>query len=242
MVETEEPQGLGRNFLLFLGVGGILLIALVAASLVVPLQPPLPAGCGSCVTVAGAEVVIPSGTGSNTKLNYVPAVSTVIIGLNNTVTFVNEDTVVHTVTSTSKSFDSGDIKAGASWTYTFATPGTYNYFCVYHTAWMKGTIVVSEAENATGVQVVIPAGTGSNVKQSYQPGKILVVIGENNTVTWVNRDGVPHTVTASDGSFDSGNLVAGASWSHTFTTPGTYSYSCSYHSWMKGTVVVVAKS
>jgi plastocyanin len=53
---------------------------------------------------------------------------------------------------------------------------------------------------------------------------------------------LPHTVTASDGSFNSENLNAGQSWTHTFTTPGTYSYYCSYHAWVKGTIVVLAAS
>ncbi len=71
----------------------------------------------------------------------------------------------------------------------------------------------------------------------------------NNTVTWTNDDttgpGVPHTVTALNTTagapaFDSGNLVAGASFTYTFTVPGTYQYHCDYHSWMTGTVTVVA--
>ncbi len=65
-----------------------------------------------------------------------------------------------------------------------------------------------------------------------------MVIGVNNTVTWVNNDSVPHTVTAADGSFNSGNLAAGASYSYTFTTAGTFKYSCNYHAWMTGTVIV----
>jgi len=240
-MQVESPTGPGRNFLLFLGLGGILLVVLVAAALVVPLQPPLPSGCPSCSNVTGTKVIIPTGTGSNTKLNYVPAVATVVIGVNNTVTFVNEDTVVHTVTASDKSFDSQDIKAGGTWTYNFTSPGNFSYYCIYHSAWMKGEIIVLSPKAKAGVQVVIPAGTGSNVKQSFQPAEITVVIGVNNTVTWVNQDGVPHTVTATDDSFDSGNLNAGASYSHTFSTPGTYTYYCTYHAWMKGTIVVEDK-
>jgi plastocyanin len=41
-------------------------------------------------------------------------------------------------------------------------------------------------------------------------------------------------------SFDSGNLVQGATFRMTFTVPGTYQYKCSYHFWMQGTVVVVS--
>ncbi|HKT21484.1 MAG TPA: cupredoxin domain-containing protein [Nitrososphaerales archaeon] len=76
----------------------------------------------------------------------------------------------------------------------------------------------------------------------YSPQNITVVIGVNNTVTWANNDDVPHTITATDGTFNSGNLNAGQSWTHTFTTPGTYTYFCSYHSWMKGTITVIANT
>jgi plastocyanin len=197
-------------------------------------------GCGNnCATRTGARIIIPAGTGANNKLNYLPVNAIVFIGQNSTVTFVNEDSSIHTVTASDRSFDSGDIKAGGSWTYNFQTPGNYSYYCKYH-SWMKGTISVRSG-GPTGVQVTIPAGTGSNNQQTYQPSTITVVIGVNNTVTWVNNDGVPHTVTASDSSFDSGPLEAGGTWSHTFTAVGTYQYFCSYHSWMKGAVDVKAK-
>ncbi len=225
-----------------LGLVAILVGVLIAAELVVPLQPNLSSGCtANCVTATGAVIVIPAGTGSNTKLNYLPANATVIIGVNNTVTFVNQDIVVHTVTASDKSFDSGDIKPGSSWVYNFTTPGTFGYYCIYHSSWMKGSITVKGgAAGSGGAQVSIPPGTGSNLNLNYQPPSIVVVIGVNNTVTFVNRDGVPHTVSATDGSFDSGNLAAGASWTHTFTAAGTYTYYCAYHSWMKGTVIVKA--
>ncbi len=88
------------------------------------------------------------------------------------------------------------------------------------------------------VDVSIPAGTGSNNAQNYSPGTITVVIGVNNTVKWSNMDSAVHTVTANGGSFDSGDIAAGGTYTHTFTTPGTYSYHCKYHSWMTGTVIV----
>ena len=67
---------------------------------------------------------------------------------------------------------------------------------------------------------------------------IDVVIGVNNTVVWTNKDSTPHTVTSTTKLFDSGNMNAGDTFTFTFTTPGTYSYVCSYHPWMKGTVIV----
>jgi len=89
--------------------------------------------------------------------------------------------------------------------------------------------------------VVIPNGAAANTNSpGYTPNIITVVIGMNSTVTWVNKDIAPHTVTATNKAFDSGNLNPGASFTFTFTLPGTYTYYCSYHSWMKGEVIVVA--
>jgi plastocyanin len=74
----------------------------------------------------------------------------------------------------------------------------------------------------------------------YARGRIEVEVG--TTVEWRNRDPLAHTVTADSGAFDSGNLEPEARWSHTFTTPGTFSYHCTPHPHMKATVVVRPKS
>jgi plastocyanin len=58
------------------------------------------------------------------------------------------------------------------------------------------------------------------------------------TVEWTNRDPLPHTVTADSGSFDSGLVQPSAKWAHTFAQPGTYTYYCTPHPFMKGVVVV----
>jgi len=93
------------------------------------------------------------------------------------------------------------------------------------------------------VQVSIENGSGVNPNSpGYSLPEITVVIGINNTVKWVNYDSMPHTVTAVDGSFDSGNLDPGQSFVHTFNTPGTYVYVCIYHHWMEGTVIVISST
>ncbi|HYB84540.1 MAG TPA: cupredoxin domain-containing protein [archaeon] len=91
------------------------------------------------------------------------------------------------------------------------------------------------------VHVSIVPGASSYVT-GYDPDNITVVIGVNNTVVWTNNDNEPHTVTASDGSFDSGNMNPGGTFTYTFTRPGTYSYICTYHPWMRGFVTVVSQS
>src|SRR5208282_3798201 len=88
--------------------------------------------------------------------------------------------------------------------------------------------------------VSIDSGSGINMKLlGYTPANITVVIGVNNTVKWTNNDNMPHTVTAVDGSFDSGNLNRGKLFVYTFTKPGRFVYYCTYHPWMGGTVTVL---
>ncbi len=66
----------------------------------------------------------------------------------------------------------------------------------------------------------------------------VIQVKAGTTVTWTNKDTTPHTVTFTNGMKNSGNLVQGATFSFTFTTPGTYSYVCAYHPQMTGEVIV----
>ncbi len=94
-------------------------------------------------TKLGTPVQILKNSGvDTTSPGYSPATIHLKMGVNNTVTWTNYDTAPHTVTSTDKTFDSGNINPGESFTYTFTGAGTYQYYCVYHT-WMRGTVVVS---------------------------------------------------------------------------------------------------
>jgi len=70
----------------------------------------------------------------------------------------------------------------------------------------------------------------------FGPAMMTVAVGD--TVTWTNADSAPHTVSAENGAFESGNLDVGQAFSFTFTAPGTYAYRCDYHSEMAGTIVV----
>lgn len=85
------------------------------------------------------------------------------------------------------------------------------------------------------------AGAGHTVQISefaFAPPVLTVSVGD--TVTWTNLDPVVHTATSTAGAFDSGDLAQGQSYSHTFSTPGTYGYLCTPHPTMTGTVVVAA--
>lgn len=75
---------------------------------------------------------------------------------------------------------------------------------------------------------------------SFDPSSVTVTVGDS--VTWSNQDGVPHTATADDGSFDTGNIAGGTTASVTFATAGTFTYICAIHRQMSGTIVVEAAS
>jgi len=70
---------------------------------------------------------------------------------------------------------------------------------------------------------------------AYVPETLTVHQGD--TVTWVNKDPFPHTVTAK-GSFDSHDIAAGASWRFVARKAGVYDYICTLHPNMKGTLKV----
>jgi amicyanin len=75
---------------------------------------------------------------------------------------------------------------------------------------------------------------------TFDPPKLTVKAG--TTVTWVNRDDIPHTVASSTRVFKSKALDTDNSFTFTFTTPGSYAYFCSLHPHMTGTIVVEAPS
>jgi plastocyanin len=71
---------------------------------------------------------------------------------------------------------------------------------------------------------------------SFAPQTLTVAVG--TTVTWTNRDDIPHTVVSTDGVFKSKVRDTDEKFSYTFTKAGTYPYYCSVHPKMTGTVVV----
>ena len=71
---------------------------------------------------------------------------------------------------------------------------------------------------------------------SFSPATITIPAG--TTVKWTNRDDIPHTVVTEDKAIKSKVLDTDEKFSYTFTKPGTYSYFCSIHPKMKGTIVV----
>lgn len=69
----------------------------------------------------------------------------------------------------------------------------------------------------------------------YEPQTLTVMRGD--TVTWINKDPFPHTVTA-PGAFDSREIAANRSWRYTAQKAGHYDYVCTLHPNMKATLIV----
>jgi plastocyanin len=83
-------------------------------------------------------------------------------------------------------------------------------------------------------------GPGANEvfiqNMAFKPGTITVTV--NTTINWTNKDGLDHTVTSNTGLFDSGIMKSNGTYSYKFTSAGTYSYHCTIHPTMTGTVQV----
>jgi plastocyanin len=93
---------------------------------------------------------------------YVPDVITVVVGYNSTVIWMNNDSQVHTVTANASSPDPAfnsfgppspssaynNVQPGSTVTFTFTRPGTYGYYCSYH-SWMVGKVIVVSAPSSS---------------------------------------------------------------------------------------------
>ena len=71
---------------------------------------------------------------------------------------------------------------------------------------------------------------------TFGPPEVTVPVGA--TVTWLNRDDIPHTVVSSDKVFKSKVMDTDEKYSFTFASAGTYTYFCSLHPKMTGKVIV----
>ena len=84
----------------------------------------------------------------------------------------------------------------------------------------------------------VPAGAAEVgiVNFKFTPATVTIKVG--GTVDWTNHDDIGHTVSFAGQGINSKVLQRNDRFSHTFDTPGTYTYICSIHPFMHGTVVV----
>jgi LPXTG-motif cell wall-anchored protein len=86
----------------------------------------------------------------------------------------------------------------------------------------------------------LAAASGSVTIADFTFTPATITVNQGDTVAWNNNGPTPHSATANDGSFDTGILKKGETSSHTFNQPGSFSYFCKPHPFMKATVVVQA--
>ncbi|MFP5370809.1 MAG: cupredoxin family copper-binding protein [Actinomycetes bacterium] len=127
----------------FGGIAATALVGLAALVILLPAAPSVRAGTDHAVDIV--------------DFSFQPATLTVTAG--DSVTWTNRDPVVHTATSTTGAFDSGDLAQGASYRVTFSEPGTYDYLCTPHPS-MTGRIVVIPAAAPPPTPVATPTGGG----------------------------------------------------------------------------------
>ncbi|MBI5700485.1 cupredoxin domain-containing protein [Candidatus Saganbacteria bacterium] len=110
--------------------------------------------------------------------------------------------------------------------------------CQNTSAYNTETTTTTSAAAAT---TTLQTGATASINiagSAFSPGSLTITA--ETTVIWTNNDAAVHTATSTNGpaSFDSGNISNGGTYSHKFTTVGTYSYRCNIHTTMTGTVIV----
>lgn len=102
--------------------------------------------------------------------------------------------------------------------------------------------------NLLANQISIVVGASTKGTAAFTPNPLSISLANSGVVRWFNDDqtqsgaygstGTTHNITADDGSFTSGPLAPGTSFDATFSLAGTFTYHCSIHPTMKGTVTV----
>ena len=160
------------------------------------------------------------------------------------VTWRNLDSARHTSTAVSGEWDSGNLNGSTTFSFTFDEVGTFNYFCTIHQS-MTATVTVmgetGEASETTpdlSATMLIPAPIDvSSLIADFELEDLTVPV--ETKITWRNLDSVQHTSTAVSGEWDSGDLIASATFTFTFNETRAFPYFCTVHKSMTGTVTVV---
>jgi plastocyanin len=219
------------------------LLPLLALTGLVLLAAPAPAAPATAAAAAQD-----SGEAKIVDFDFSPRRLTVEAGTK--VTWANTGQRPHTATDRGGTFDTKPIAPGASAEVTLSTPGTYFYFCRINPAKMNGVLTVepgADEVRTTRVQAVDPGFTGDKLR--FDPAKLSVAAG--TTLLVANVGGKPHSLTADDGSFDTGIIdpgaeggrFAGKNASVTLNQAGTFKFHCEIHpAAMKGTVTVTGEA
>jgi len=111
------------------------------------------------------------------------------------------------------------------------------WFVGLFTAVMVATLLLSAGSPGSSAKAPEPATAEVKVDNfSFGPATLTVTVG--TTVSWTNRDDIPHTIVSTEKVFKSKVLDTDEKFSFTFTKAGSYPYFCSIHPKMTGSVVV----
>lgn len=169
------------------------------------------------------------------EFTFEPNVLTIDSGT--TVSWTNGGALPHDVVDRGGTFDTQPILPSKNASVTFTVPGTYSYFCRIHPAKMNATIHVTGAGPTAAVNRI-------QVQEfAYDPPELRVATG--SLILLANVGGLPHTMTAKDGSFESGIVTpgpsngrfAGTNVAFSVGQPGTYDFFCKVHPVMHGTLI-----
>lgn len=196
-------------------------------------------------------VTVPAGAGRPGDLPEYFVPSKVILHKGDTVTWVDTDTVSHSITSVTFNgliWPKGSSQGPSTFSHTFDTSGTFGYFCQIH-PYMTGVAFVDVQETERVLNSTVGSSNFVNVKvempqnaayiNNYGPYFIptYAVVPLNSRISWDNLDYVAHTATATDGSFNTGPILPGESYTLTIQhNPGTIGYFCQIHPWMQAMI------
>jgi plastocyanin len=182
--------------------------------------------------------------------DYSPGSISIPVGT--TLSWYNAGAALHTATARDGYFDSGFAAQGESYSHTFGTVGAFEYFCVIHPQ-MVATIEVTDATGGGDADPTAVAEASLAVIEdaeqvaetaiaefSYTPTTLSIAV--DSAVLWTNEGLAGHSVTAVDGSFDSGVIRTGQSFARLFTEAGSFAYVCTVYPGMGGTVLVQDES
>ncbi len=198
------------------------------------------------------QIVLGSGEPKTVTQPFLPG--SIVIRTGDSIKWINQDNVGHTVTSTY--FNSGMIwpknsaEGSSTFTHKFDKSGTYSYFCQIH-PYMSGTVYVDVQETQrqlvstnhigeSNILIEIPqnAAYQNNYGPYFIPANAIVPSGSR--VTWVNHDFIAHTATSSDGeTFDAGNILPSQSSTMMVNGTGRLAYFCEIHPWMQASLTIV---
>lgn len=195
---------------------------------------------------------IPTNASNSTKPHYQFTPAVLFIPQGRAIQWINKDQVNHSIIS--PNFKSDTLYperskiSPSTFTHTFPLAGIYVYLDGLHPS-AGGVVYVNSSETQ---RELIPTSSDASPilhvempKNSAYQNKLgaffipsFLNMSQGARVMWTNKDYIPHTATAADGSFDTKPILTGKSVSEEINSPGLVTYYCKIHPWMIGTLQV----